>query len=240
LRARRTKLSLWRSLGSSAYGLVAFAAVCFCYTVVKATLFLHAKPFDASIVAFEVAVVRTPPYWAIAAWSATRPHFVAFCDWIYFRLFQHMLLTLVLLVARRRTSERIEYLAALCFGLRVAGVRYFLWHNTQQVKDHTATALFPWGYVACMPSLHVAHEVVMTFYTRRPLPAFVMSLAFTAATLVAVVVLGWHYATDWFAGGALGAFAIVLARALRGFLWPAALLPPAEPDLSSPALRDAS
>jgi hypothetical protein len=260
LQARRESTPLWRSLGSTLYGVAGFAAVFFFYTVVKSTLFLHAKPLDTNIIAFEIALIHAPPYWAVAAWSATRPHFVAFCDWTYFRLFHHMLLTLVLLAARRGTSERIEYLGALfiCYllgaplyhlcpawgpgfydsdrfaylndpALTTAGVRYWIWQNTQQIKDHTATELFPWSYVACMPSLHVAHEIVMTFYARRPLPALIVSFAFTIATLVAVVVLGWHYAIDWFAGGLLGAVAIFSARRLRGSLWPAILVPASDP-----------
>jgi membrane-associated phospholipid phosphatase len=248
--------SLWRVVASLAYGAAAFSAVCFAYTVVKSTVFLHAVPRDLSLMALETRIFGTPPHRVVAAFAQTRPRFVAWCDWVYFRLFQQMLLTGILLAARRDSKERTEYLAALsiCYllgaplyhlwpawgpgffepsrftylddpSLTTGVVRGWLWRNTQDVAHGTAKQLYTWSYIACMPSLHVAHEIVMAFYARRPYPMLIVSVAFTVATLVAVVVLGWHYPIDWLAGAALGALSIVLARKLLPILWPASFRP---------------
>jgi membrane-associated phospholipid phosphatase len=63
-----------------------------------------------------------------------------------------------------------------------------------------------------MPSLHIAHELVMLYFARSSKLAFPVSLAFTALTTVAVVALGWHYPSDLVAGAVLAVFAIALAR----------------------------
>ena len=250
--------ALLRFIGSLAYGVGVFAAVCFFYTVVKAAVFVHGAPHDASIIALEARLFGVVPHRVVAAFAATRPNLVAGCDWTYFRFFHHMLLTGILLVARRDAEERIEYLTALaiCYllgaplyhlypawgpgyfepahflylndpRLTTSVVRGWLWNNTHDVMRGTAKQLVTWSYISCLPSLHVAHEIVMAFYVRRSLPALVVSVAFTAATLVSVVVLGWHYPLDWIAGAALGAVSIFAARRLRGFSWPVALRPSA-------------
>ncbi|MEO8902920.1 MAG: phosphatase PAP2 family protein [Polyangiaceae bacterium] len=244
-----------RLLASTAYGALCFGAICFFYTVVKATLFLHAFPHDASILALETRLFGAPPHRALAAWAATRPVFVRWCDWTYFRLFEHMLLTGALLIARRDSVERIEYMGALalCYlmgcvlyhllpawgpgyfepryfaylddpTLKTSAVRAWLWDNTQAVSNGRATRLVTWSYISCMPSLHVSHEIVMAFYSRRPLPALLASAAFTLATLVAVVVLGWHYPLDGVAGAALAVIAILVARKLSAYWWPRQLV----------------
>jgi len=257
VRARQMdRAGVLRFIGSLAYGGGVFAAVCFFYTVVKAAVFRYGVPHDASIIAFETRLFGTVPHRVVAAFAATRPRLVAWCDWTYFRLFHHMFLTGILLLTRRDAQERIEYLAALtiCYllgaplyhlypawgpgyfdpahfaylndpSLTTSGVRLWLWNNTHDVARGTAKQLFTWSYVSCLPSLHVAHEIVMAFYARRPLPALIVSVAFTAATLVSVVVLGWHYPIDWIAGAALAAVSILVARRLRGLSWPVALRP---------------
>jgi len=248
--------SLLCAFGSLAYGVAAFSAVCFFYTVVKATVFLHAVPHDSSLIALDARIFGAPLHRSVAAFAQTRPAFVAFCDWVYFRFFQHMLLTGILLAARRDSKARTEYLGALCIcyllgaplyhlwpawgpgyfeparftylndpDLTTGAVRSWLWRNTQDIAHGTAKELYTWSYISCMPSLHVAHEIVMAFYVRRSYPMLILAVVFTLATLVAVVALGWHYPIDWVAGAALGALSIVLARALCVLLWPAALLP---------------
>jgi hypothetical protein len=256
LAARPGSRANWpRFVGSLAYGVAVFAAICFFYTVVKSSLFLRALPHDASLIALETKLFGGPPHRALAAFAATRPAFVACCDWVYFRFFHHMLLAGVLLATRSNADERVEYLAALgicyLFGaplyhiypawgpgyfepqyfkylsdqrLTTAGVRLWLWRNTQDVQSGRALTLHTWSYIACMPSLHIAHEFVMAFYVRRPLPILALSLCFTAATLVSVLVLGWHYFVDGFGGIALAIGSIYLARRLRGLWWPKRLL----------------
>jgi len=256
LRAQReaSKRNALRALGTLAYGAAVFVVICFFYTVIKATVFQHAEPIDETIVAIETFLFGAPPHRALAIWAQDHFGFVEWCDWTYFRLFDHMLLTGVLLWVRRDTAERTEYLGALAFCYLLGGplyhlfpgvgpgyfepqyfpylgqfklvtpvVRAALWHNTQDAIHGTGKALYTWSYVACMPSLHVAHELVMAFYARKPWPALALSVAFTLMTLISVVVMGWHYPLDWLGGLAVAVIAIKLSRKLRGWLLPSAL-----------------
>lgn len=108
-------------------------------------------------------------------------------------------------------------------GLTVAGIRIWLDRNTREVLSGVATEVRTWGYVACMPSLHIAQEVVMLFYARHSRLAFVLSLAFTLATSFAVVALGFHYPLDSLAGVVLAGLAIALSRWQREALMPRGL-----------------
>ena len=92
------------------------------------------------------------------------------------------------------------------------GIRRWLLYNTNGVARGTATELRTWGYIACMPSLHIAHELVMLYYSRGSRVAFALSFAFASATLLAVVVLGWHYPLDSLGGVLVALVAIVIAR----------------------------
>jgi membrane-associated phospholipid phosphatase len=110
-------------------------------------------------------------------------------------------------------------------SLTASGIRRWLEYNTDGVAHGTARELRTWGYVACMPSLHVAHELVILYYSRSSRPAFLLSLAFTLLTLLAVVVLGWHYPLDSLGGALIAAVAIAIARWQRRVLMPAAIAP---------------
>lgn len=87
-----------------------------------------------------------------------------------------------------------------------------LWQNTTAIARGRSTLLETWSYIACMPSLHIAHEVVMLYHARGSTPALLLSIGFTGFTCVAVVALGWHYPTDLILGAALGLLAIAIAR----------------------------
>ncbi len=96
--------------------------------------------------------------------------------------------------------------------LIVNGVQLALYENTAAVNNGKAALLHTWSYIACMPSLHMAHECVMLHYARPSRLFFGVSLLFTLATTASVLVLGWHYVTDLVAGAVLGATAIALVR----------------------------
>ncbi len=68
-----------------------------------------------------------------------------------------------------------------------------------------------YAFIACMPSLHLAHEAVMLYFSRHSPIAFAMSALFFAASCVAVIVLGWHYVLDIPFGILLGIAALLLA-----------------------------
>ncbi len=124
-------------------------------------------------------------------------------------------------------------------GIISGTVRGWLEVNTHEVALGTARELRTWGYIACMPSLHVSHELVMLYYSRGSRLAFVSSLLFTLLTLLSVVVLGWHYPTDAVGGALLAALAITIARWQRFALLPPALTPRGDIPLlpSKPVLR---
>lgn len=105
-------------------------------------------------------------------------------------------------------------------ALLTGAIRRYLQLNTYGVLNGTARQVRTWSYIACMPSLHVAHELVSLYYVRSCLPAFVISLLFALLTMLSVVALGWHYPLDSVFGALLGVLAIALARSQRLFLMP--------------------
>jgi membrane-associated phospholipid phosphatase len=104
--------------------------------------------------------------------------------------------------------------------LMVNGVRAWLFDNTGSIMAGRATVLKTWGYIACLPSLHVAQEFVMLYYARHSRLALALSAVFTAITLLSVVVLGWHYPVDSLGGALVALAAIALARWQRDALMP--------------------
>jgi len=96
--------------------------------------------------------------------------------------------------------------------INVNWMQAVLFQNTAEINDHRPSVLSTWSYIACMPSLHMAHETVMLYYVRASKIAVALSIAFTTLTGFAVVALGWHYPTDIVAGVALAAVAIAIAR----------------------------
>jgi hypothetical protein len=125
--------------------------------------------------------------------------------------------------------EAGTYARLLDSPLMTNGIARALLHNTEGVRHGTATELTTWAYIACLPSLHIAHEVVMLWYARHSRIALLASAAFTGLTLLAVMVLGWHYFLDTVAGVLLAACAILLVRWQRDRLMPGCLT--GEPDL---------
>ncbi len=119
--------------------------------------------------------------------------------------------------------------------LGVNWLQSYLLQNTSAVNRGTSSVLVTWGYIACMPSLHVAQELVMLVAVRRSRVAFLVSLAFLAVTMVGVVALGWHYPTDVLFGLLLGGFAIGLARWTSAWLLPRRAAPLALAPLLVPA-----
>lgn len=101
-------------------------------------------------------------------------------------------------------------------GLQTGIAQRLLALNTEAAAAGHAFELHPYAYVACMPSLHIAHELVMLWYARASRTFFAISAAFTALTIASTFVLGWHYPIDALGGAALAAAAIALAGALVG------------------------
>jgi len=99
-------------------------------------------------------------------------------------------------------------------------IRHFLQANTNAALNGSAHQIRTWGYIACMPSLHIAHELVMLYYARVNVIAFLLSLLFAVLTLVSVIALGWHYPLDSVLGAVVAFTAIAIARSQRRVLVP--------------------
>lgn len=95
-------------------------------------------------------------------------------------------------------------------------IQDLLAHNTRATQHDFIglERLDVYAFIACMPSLHLAHETVMLYFSRHSAPAFVMSAAFFLASCFAVVVLGWHYVIDIPFGIMLGMLALLAANRL--------------------------
>ncbi len=94
-----------------------------------------------------------------------------------------------------------------------------LWTNYQQVIGAPAgEAAFNHTLgIAALPSLHVGFHWLFALWARHiAMPLFWLFAVMTAATQVACVLTGWHYAVDGYAGMALAWAAYRAARALEG------------------------
>jgi hypothetical protein len=75
-----------------------------------------------------------------------------------------------------------------------------LWRSTQESIHGHLEKIEPYAFIACMPSLHMAHETIMLFYSRHSLIMLLFSGLFWISSFIAVLVLGWHYFFDVIAG----------------------------------------
>ena len=115
----------WRKVvGHVVLGALVSACICYCYTVIKALTLVGRTQVDGTLVAIESSIFGAPPHRLIAEWAATKPAFVALCDWTYFHFFHHMALVTILLTALRQRTERFEYLTALAFCYFVGAPLY--------------------------------------------------------------------------------------------------------------------
>lgn len=96
-------------------------------------------------------------------------------------------------------------------------VQNHLMRNTAAAVAGKMPFIETYAYIACMPSLHMAHESVMLFFSRGSSLFFAGAVAFWIFSYGATLLLGWHYFLDGFAGTALGIVAIFFSlRMTRG------------------------
>lgn len=119
--------------------------------------------------------------------------------------------------------ERYAYLFDGPYRTRL--LREMLYRNTQRAATNTATHVYLYGYIAAMPSLHLAHEAVMLWYARVSRIALALSIVFFVMTFAATLILGWHYPIDAVAGVLLAALAVGLVQVTRKNLFPEFLQP---------------
>jgi hypothetical protein len=87
-----------------------------------------------------------------------------------------------------------------------------LWKATQESIQGSLAKIEPYAFIACMPSLHMAHETIMLFYSRRSSIMLLFSGLFWLSSFVAVLVLGWHYFFDVIGGGIFAGVIIAFAQ----------------------------
>jgi len=87
-----------------------------------------------------------------------------------------------------------------------------LWKATQESIQGSLTKIEPYAFIACMPSLHMAHETIMLFYSRRSSIMLLFSGLFWLSSFIAVLVLGWHYFFDVIGGGIFAGVIIAFSQ----------------------------
>lgn len=233
---------LCKLTGQLLLSIIVFSIVSYYFTIIKALLLINRTPIDSSLVEIEHTIFGVYPHRVIAIWAAEHPGVVSVCDQVYFYFFHHMLLITVLLTGMKQRTEQIQYLGALSICYLMGGSLYYLFpgvgpifyepelysylvkgstthfvrgwllSNVEGVIRGDTQVIHTWGYIACMPSLHIAHELVMLYFARRSTIAFIFSFIFTGATLLAVLILGWHYLIDSLGGLIVAGLAILIAR----------------------------
>lgn len=98
----------------------------------------------------------------------------------------------------KQTAPTASYIQGILLRNTVAASRQF----------HGLGKLDVYGFIACMPSLHIAHEAIMLYFCRHSILLFGVSMTFFLATCVSVLVLGWHYLLDIPAGILVAAIVI--------------------------------
>ena len=98
-----------------------------------------------------------------------------------------------------------------------------LWSASNSMKTAVNVVLPTYGFIACFPSLHMAHEFVLLYYARFSRPFFVLSGLFVGLTWIATLGLGWHYSIDVVGGLALAAVSVWVADRWGRQLFPTAI-----------------
>jgi hypothetical protein len=113
-------------------------------------------------------------------------------------------------------------------GFRSRSVQEFLINNTRHVSTTRDGNLEIFGYVAAVPSLHVAQDLLCVYAVRRYPLALYPSIAFLLLTVMATIGLGWHYWMD-----SILAIPLVMAARALSNLAPGGSLTPAFLDSST-------
>jgi membrane-associated phospholipid phosphatase len=82
----------------------------------------------------------------------------------------------------------------------------FLADQTRLTQTGVPHQIAPFGFVAAFPSLHVSLALIVMFAMRRSLVMTLFNGLGVLVTVVATVVLGWHYLVDGIFGAILGVF----------------------------------
>lgn len=95
-------------------------------------------------------------------------------------------------------------------------IQDLLQHSTESVASGQLKTISTYAFIAGMPSLHMAHETVMLYFSRKSRAMFLLSLMFWMLSFSAVLVLGWHYLFEALAGLVLAAIVLPAALLVSG------------------------
>ena len=109
----------------------------------------------------------------------------------------------------KQTAPTASYIQEILLRNTTAASRQF----------HGLEKLDVYGFIACMPSLHLAHEAIMLYFCRHSILLFGVSMTFFLATCVSVLVLGWHYLLDIPAGILVAAIVIYCINRMIDHRW---------------------
>lgn len=228
-----------------------FSTASYASTVLKAASLVRGVEWDYEILALDISLTGLVPHRLAAAWVADHSNIAMILDWVYFKLFDHMIWVTAVLVGLRQFKMRTEFLTAIAIGYLIGGIWYYLmpaWGPiytdpaaftyldaipvrtpsirdalkifTVEVIEGRSQLLRSWVYVAAMPSLHMAFEFIMVWYSRQSPIALLISLALMVLTFLSTLALGWHYAADSIGGAMVAAVSIALASRFRNSLLP--------------------
>lgn len=110
-------------------------------------------------------------------------------------------------------SSAFSYLTT--YAKFTASVQDFLRISTNGAIHGQLKVIDTFAFIACMPSLHMAHETVMLFYSRRSLPMLLFATGFWISSFAAVLILGWHYLFDVLGGVLLALPIVMLVQKIR-------------------------
>lgn len=94
-------------------------------------------------------------------------------------------------------------------------IQGLLKESTDGAGNGRLTVIETFAFIACMPSLHMAHETVMLFYSRRSRLMIGFAALFWTGAFAAVLILGWHYLFDVLGGLLLAALVIWIAQGIH-------------------------
>jgi hypothetical protein len=111
-------------------------------------------------------------------------------------------------------QERFSYIKE--FVSFTPMIQRLLQHSTDAVVRGELEVINTYAFIAGMPSLHMAHETVMLFFSRKSPVMFLLSLTFWVLSFIAVLVLGWHYLFEAVSGMLLAVVVLPIALLTAG------------------------
>lgn len=91
-------------------------------------------------------------------------------------------------------------------------IQDLLRRSTEGARLGTLETVETYAFIAGMPSLHMAHETIMLFFSRSSRLMFLFSAMFWLSSFLAVLVLGWHYLFDVIGGICLACAVLLIVR----------------------------